>query len=205
LPEGILVGVVGPSGAGKDTILAKAAASLAGRDDIHFVRRVITRVADGVSEDHDTLTEAAFERAQAEGAFCLTWGAHGLRYGLPASALLSARQGKTVVANLSRTVLHDALAAFGRLGILEISADPLVLADRIAARGRETRAEIEARIARAVVLTAPQGTRYVRIDNSGRIETASGAFLEALQTLSASPEEGGLPLPYGSPAGGHAP
>lgn len=183
MPEGIFVAVVGPSGAGKDTILRHAAQAMAGRDDVHFVRRVITRLSDGITEDHDTLTEADFENAEASGAFCLTWSAHGLRYGVPASALHSARQGKTVVANISRTALGDALSAFGRLAIIEISADRQVLADRIAARGREPLADVVARLERSVALTVPPRTTHIRIDNSGPIETALEAFLSALRTF----------------------
>ena len=84
--QGAFVAVVGPSGAGKDTLIGYAKARLAekGRGRFHFVRRVITRAADGSTEDHDTLSPMAFERAEADGAFALSWEAHGLCYGLPA-------------------------------------------------------------------------------------------------------------------------
>src|SRR5215207_2300078 len=109
LPEGVFVAIVGPSGAGKDTLLKAAAEALSHRPDIVFVRRVITRTSDGVSEDHDTLTPHAFEAARTAGLFCLSWRAHGLFYGLPHSALDAVRRGDAVVANVSRTVLVDAV------------------------------------------------------------------------------------------------
>lgn len=82
---GRLVLVVGPSGAGKDTLMRLAQEQL--RDDRRFifVRRVITRKADAALEDHDTMSEAAFAAAEAAGAFMLSWRAHGLGYGLPRS------------------------------------------------------------------------------------------------------------------------
>ena len=58
--NGAFVAVVGPSGAGKDTLIAHARAALADEPQVEFVRRVITRLADGETEDHDTLTDAAF-------------------------------------------------------------------------------------------------------------------------------------------------
>ncbi len=56
----VLVLVVGPSGAGKDTLIAKAHDAL--RDDLRFtfVRRVVTRNAVAALEDHTTMDEAAF-------------------------------------------------------------------------------------------------------------------------------------------------
>ena len=52
-----LVAIVGPSGAGKDTLIRGA---LAARPDLHLARRVITRPADTDSEDFDSVTEADF-------------------------------------------------------------------------------------------------------------------------------------------------
>ena len=42
-PKGCFVAVVGPSGAGKDTIMDAARVALAGDTRFHFVRRIITR------------------------------------------------------------------------------------------------------------------------------------------------------------------
>jgi len=41
--NGAFVAVVGPSGAGKDTLIAHARDALAGEPQVEFVRRVITR------------------------------------------------------------------------------------------------------------------------------------------------------------------
>jgi ribose 1,5-bisphosphokinase len=62
LADGVVIAVVGASGAGKDTLVKRAAERLAGRDDVCFVRGVITRHSDCVTKDHHTLTEAEFER-----------------------------------------------------------------------------------------------------------------------------------------------
>ena len=67
---GRLVLVVGPSGAGKDTLLAHARAACRDDPDIVFPRRVITRPS-SAAEDHDTLSDAAFDQAVGEGAFAI--------------------------------------------------------------------------------------------------------------------------------------
>jgi len=82
-PAGRLILVVGPSGAGKDSLIEGARAALAGCPEYLFPRRIITRESDPGSEDHFTLSEAEFAQQQAAGAFFLSWGAHGLHYALP--------------------------------------------------------------------------------------------------------------------------
>ena len=126
---GRLVLVVGPSGAGKDTLLEAARAAF--RDDarIRFARRVITRVADPDGEDHEPVTETEFDAR----AFALSWSAHGLRYGIPAEAV---RNEAVLVANVSRGVIAEAARRFP-VRVIEVTARPEILAARLAARGRE--------------------------------------------------------------------
>ena len=159
---GILVAVVGPSGAGKDTLIRRAAADLAGDPSV-------------------VLDLAAFEAREAAGRFCLAWGAHGLRYGLDQDLLGHIERGRLVVANLSRRAIGPAALAFPRLAIAEIAAPRAVLIERIVARGRETRPDAEARVAREAPIEVPGGLEaHRRIDNGGALDEATAAFLAFL-------------------------
>ena len=70
--SGCFVGVVGPSGAGKDTLIAAARQTLGGDPRFTFPRRVVTREA-SEAEDHDTLPLERFQALRADGAFALSW------------------------------------------------------------------------------------------------------------------------------------
>ena len=62
---GLFVAIVGPSGAGKDSVIRGLSERLTAGDDVLVARRVVTRPSDAY-EDHDTLEES--EAAFADGA-----------------------------------------------------------------------------------------------------------------------------------------
>jgi phosphonate metabolism protein PhnN/1,5-bisphosphokinase (PRPP-forming) len=179
----MLVLVVGPSGAGKDTLINAAKAALA--DDARFVfpRRVVTRPAMAALEDHDSVTPEEFALREANGAYALSWDAHGLRYGLPASIRDDIAQGRVVVMNSSRKMITAARHEFPGAVVLLVEARPEMRAQRLAGRGRETAAEIAARLARDVDDALPNA---IRIDNSGAVADGIARFLAVLRALPAS-------------------
>ena len=134
----MLVLVVGPSGAGKDTLLEAARQALTDDPRFRFVRRVITRPAYAGGEVHEAVTEAEF----AASDFTLQWQAHGLRYGITIDAI---GHGIVAVANVSRTVIAEAARRFP-VRAIEITASPDILAARLVSRGREAAADVAARL-----------------------------------------------------------
>ncbi|MBY5403344.1 phosphonate metabolism protein/1,5-bisphosphokinase (PRPP-forming) PhnN [Rhizobium leguminosarum] len=180
--RGIMVVVVGPSGAGKDTLMNLAARRFKGRDDVHFVRRVITRHRDAGGEDHLSVSLQGFAAMEQSGSFAVWWEAHGLKYGIPAEVSVALSRGHVVVANGSRSALHRFQAAFPRLKVINVTARPEVLAGRLEARGRETHEDIMARLARGP-LTVRGEYDVTELDNSGSIEEAEQKIIEILDGL----------------------
>ncbi|MBY5587383.1 phosphonate metabolism protein/1,5-bisphosphokinase (PRPP-forming) PhnN [Rhizobium leguminosarum] len=180
--RGIMVVVVGPSGAGKDTLMNLAARRFKGRDDVHFVRRVITRHRDAGGEDHLSVSLQGFAAMEQSGSFAVWWEAHGLKYGIPAEVSVALSRGHVVVANGSRSALHRFQAAFPRLKVINVTARPEVLAGRLEARGRETHEDIMARLARGP-LTVRGEYDVTELDNSSSLEEAEQKMIEILDGL----------------------
>ncbi len=194
-PEGpgVFIAVVGPSGAGKDTLIGMAREMLRTRpagSETLFVRRTITRVADASLEDHDTMDEAGFAAAQAAGKFSVTWTAHGLSYGLPAAVDDAIAAGGVVVANGSRAALPILAERFENLVVVQVTAPREVLAERLSARGRETKEEVLARLDRASITADFPGS--IVIENAGAPEDAAGMLVSVIEKAAARAALSGL-------------
>ena len=146
---GRLVLVVGPSGAGKDTLLRLARAACTDDPNIVFPRRVITREA-SASEDNEEVSVGTFREALTRGEFAMHWEAHGHCYALSRAIDDDIRAGRTVVANVSRTVVAAMRRTYADVVVVSITAPPNVLAERIALRARSSDGTLEARLQRTV-------------------------------------------------------
>jgi phosphonate metabolism protein PhnN/1,5-bisphosphokinase (PRPP-forming) len=178
---GLLVLVVGPSGSGKDTLMAGAADALARDARFRFVRRVVTRPP--AEEDHDVVDPADFAALRDSGRFALHWEAHGLQYGIPADIAEDLAAGRVVVANVSRAILAEAAARFPA-AVIEVTAPEAIRLARLHQRGRETAADIAARLTRAV--PRPDGLPVFTIVNDGTVAAGVAAFADLLLRLTTS-------------------
>ncbi len=182
MPDGSrLVLVVGASGVGKDSVLDGARAVFRADPRVVFVQRVITRPAGSGGEDHIAATSEAFAALSRSGAFSIHWPANGLDYGLPRRMDDDLAQGHVVVANVSRQVLDDARRRYPGLTVCEVTASTDTLRARLTARGRESPAEIEARLARVGAPTV--GGDVVTLANDGELADAVTAFARLIAQL----------------------
>lgn len=173
--------VIGPSGAGKDSLLTAARRRLAGKDFV-FAHRYITRSADAGGENFVNLSEAEFALRQAKGLFLFAWQSHGLHYAVGQEIQQWLRQGLSVVMNGSRAYLDQAQTIADQQGIILvpvwIHCDLPILAQRLAARGRESAEDMAERLSRAQNYRAP-ATAFV-IDNSADFDAALTQLLTLL-------------------------
>jgi ribose 1,5-bisphosphokinase len=182
LARGTLVLVVGPSGAGKDSLIAYCRSRLDGVVPLSFPRRVITRAGGDGSENHQPISEDGFHRNAGEGAFALHWRAHGLGYGIPNAIVDDLAGGRHVVVNVSRSVVAEARQRFAPLLVVSVEAATEVLVERLHGRGREPMEDIPARLERADRHRV-HGSDVVRIDNSGPLAEAGETLVNLLRSM----------------------
>jgi len=178
---GIFVCLVGPSGAGKDTLLRLVREKLAGEPGFNFPRRTVTRPP-SAHEDHAELSEDAYAKGLSDGRFTLAWRAHGLGYAIGHEVLPALAAGDVVICNVSRDAVAEARRNFPRIAVVLVTAPDTELALRLAARGRETSAGIDERLARNRGVFEQCVADFV-VDNSGPLPAAAERLVEILQAL----------------------
>ncbi len=170
----MIFAIVGPSGAGKDTLIEGV---IRARADLRLARRIITRPTEAGGERFEGVTEAEFGLRRSRGDFALDWQAHGLRYAIPWQQISGPGH---VIFNGSRIALPAALTAFPDLRVILVTAPAAVLAERLVRRGRETAEDVHARLSRAA-FALPAGIAAVTVENAGSPEAGIKALLDALQ------------------------
>lgn len=180
--RGRLIYVMGPSGAGKDSLLLALRPLLEG-EPVAFVRRCITRPASAGGERHIPVSRERFEELAARGRFSLHWHSHGLRYGIPAAWDRLLERGTSLIVNGSRAAFPEALRRHPDLIPVLVSAPVPVLRARLLARGRESGTDLEERMQGALMPVPDEASAagLIRIDNAGRLEDAADALAQEIR------------------------
>lgn len=175
-----LVYIVGPSGAGKDSVLGWVRRHLPATQSVHWAKRTITRSASPGDEAHEAVDEAQFLVLLDQGAFALNWQANGLYYGIRHAETAPLERGHWVLVNGSRGSLETSRSRFPGLTVIHISASPDILRQRLLARGREELKMVEARILRTQSMPSLQAFEIL---NDGALDDAANQLLSHLQSL----------------------
>jgi len=177
-----LVYVMGPSGAGKDSVMARARAMLPTDAPIVFAHRYITRPADTGGENHVALTAPEFALRRAHGLFAFHWNAHGNEYGIGREIHAWRNSGLTVIVSGSREHFQREAGIDTDTHPVLITASPQRLTERLAARGREDAAAAAERLERSEAYDVTD-RRLVTIMNDGSLDAAAQAFVSLLARL----------------------
>lgn len=177
--NGCWVMVCGPSGAGKDSVMAAAASALAGDPRIRFAPRLVARAC--APDDADVeISRTALQALHTGGALAWYWEANGCAYGIRAEEGQAVAAGQLVVVNGSRA--H--VASLGRRPDLRqvlVTAPPRLLQARLQQRGRDGPAAIAQRLARNASL--PGLAADCVIDNACELAAAAASLRRYLLRL----------------------
>ncbi len=191
--NGKLVYLMGPSGAGKDTLLRHVKALCLEKAPhlrpLHIAIRYITRLSTHGSERHIPLHEQEFLSLLAQGFFVLHWQSHGYYYGICQDINEALAQNYLVVMNGSRAYLETAQKLYPDLIPVLIDARQDVLEQRLLERKRENAAEITARLRMNLFLKKEIPNIYT-IDNSNLLEDSVQTLknlLTQLRTIEKTP------------------
>lgn len=177
--HGRLVLLVGPSGAGKDSLL-EAVRPLLKAQGVEIAQRVITRSAEAVGEQAMAVTVQQFVEMSRQGAFALHWQANGLHYGITRQLDDWLEQGRSVLVNGSRGHLAQARERYPQALVIYLDVTAQALRQRLLARGREDPEAIEQRLARSMLWRAEDIPDARRLDNSGELGQAVQGLLALL-------------------------
>jgi ribose 1,5-bisphosphokinase len=114
----------------------------------------------------------------------LSWQANGLHYGIPIEIDQWLQQGHDVLINGSRAHLAQAQQRYPELLAVLLTVEQNVLRRRLLARGRESVAEIEARLERNARFAGEllSGNPSVRLlDNSGDLQETVAALISHIE------------------------
>ena len=178
-----LIYVVGPSGAGKDSLLNWLRAQLPAQLPVAWARRTINRACAADGEMHDSVSTAQFNRLLDAQAFAMHWAANEHLYGIRHAELRPLTQQQWVFVNGSRAHLPQAAQLYPELTVLHITADIEVLRQRLLGRGRESHQAIENRLNRTLALRVPPGCQLIEIHNHDSLASSGQQLLKALQAL----------------------
>ena len=176
MSRGTLFLMVGPSGAGKDSLIQAAIESFADNASFVIARRVITRPLDRAREDHEPVTVDEFVRRKNQNGFMLAWNVYDTHYGIPMSYEQELASGRHVIANVSRTVVGLGVENFAPARVIQVTAPREVLEARLMTRADPSTAA--ARLARAVVL--PDGIPVTHLLNARDLNTGASRLVRLL-------------------------
>jgi ribose 1,5-bisphosphokinase len=181
-----LIYVVGPSGAGKDSVLSWLRQHTPLTAPVHWARRTIDRPNVDLpnAEDHLSVDAETFGRMVTDGEFAMQWDANTHRYGIRSDELKHLSYPSwCVIVNGSRAHLPTAAMTFPALTVLHVTASTEVLRQRLLSRGRESEKAINARLMRTVPISIPAGSNLIEIVNNSTLDDAGADLLKKLRSL----------------------
>jgi ribose 1,5-bisphosphokinase len=181
--KGRLFYIIGPSGAGKDSLISYARNRMNGESFVVFAHRYITRPPLPDGENHVALSEKEFMERLTNGFFAMHWQSHGYHYGIGIEVNIWLSERCHVVVNGSRAYLPEVLDRYPQSKVLLIDVSEAELKRRLQKRGRENAAKIQSRLSRNRQFSAKiidNLPNITVIQNDGSLESAGKLLVQQI-------------------------
>jgi ribose 1,5-bisphosphokinase len=132
------------------------------------------------AEEHESVSEEAFESIKQRGGFAFDWEAHGLKYALSVAIDAEIRGGRTVVCNVSRALVPHLRTRYACVRVVLVTAPRAVLAARLAGRARVSDGEVALRLDR---VAADDLSPDVMIENVGTPRCGAAQLCAAIRRI----------------------
>jgi ribose 1,5-bisphosphokinase len=171
--------IIGPSGAGKDTLINYARKMINGSENVIFAHRYITRPPYTGNENHICLSNEEFQHRVNANLFAMHWESHGNFYGIGREIDSWMESGFNVVVNGSRQYLPVARQICPDMDVILVIASEEIINQRLANRGREEAEEIKKRVARTSEISADL-ENCIKLQNESAIEDAGNELINII-------------------------
>ncbi len=172
LNETRIILIVGPSGAGKDTLIN----AVRGKVDANIVTRYITRPPDEFEQNY-YVDKDAFLILKQNDFFFITWEAHSNFYGIPLNQI---ERGINII-SVSRTVISKFEEKFEDTITVEITAPKELIVKRLIKRHRESKKEIEKRLERYFIEI--KAKKLITFENKEKLSESIKKFKDLIDAL----------------------
>ncbi len=173
---------VGPSGAGKDTLINRLRQTPHFSSEIYFVKRLVDRPAHESTLLDEYLSSSDFAKALDHQELAMHWVANQHQYGIRVSELDHALRYPMSVINGSRAYAFELKSKYPYAEIIHITASESSIKGRLQIRQRENNVEIEKRIKRTHELSGYRDQYSVEILNDDSIDTAFEQLIQFIES-----------------------
>jgi len=175
-----LIYVMGPSGAGKDSLIRWVMENKSASMKLHWAKRLVTRhwpQGEGCDE-HVSLE--AFEKLLESQTLGMHWFAHDIHYGILDCELMNNPPDALVLINGSRAYFPKALELYPQLLAIHITASASTLEQRLNQRARESEDQISLRLTRPQLVKPKGDVPWLDVLNEGDLKEGGQQILSFL-------------------------
>jgi ribose 1,5-bisphosphokinase len=167
-----LLYVVGPSGAGKDSLIQRLKAVSLENGSIYFVSRFVDRSSHESTPQDIYMSCADFQKALDNKELAMHWRANQHQYGISHAEMAQSKLHPISVINGSRGYVAQLIKEYPSVEVIHITASEAVIKDRLIARKREDSLQIDQRLERSKGLEGMSQLFNKEIRNDSSLEAA---------------------------------